>query len=521
MFTIVNERERAAVARLLEFLSDRQPWYRSLWGIGVVLAMEELYEACVAMQQGHLSDGALKRMASSLQKRVGVHPAFTEDEKTFLRQQVQQVPRAEGAAHFGIRDLSARVSADYLARWGRVVHAGNFEVEHFARSVAAYLLDEGFAGQYLHDFIKARVNVEPPITLPQLCDAIQAEMVASSWREFEVLLAFASMPTLPNGIPSNWLQGPAVIAWLKEQNFETAGVRAPVAMVLRVSARDVVGAARAARNESDRYAARALIATGEPLNRVPFLWVKGATSAMPIKNDSRGVGVKELFREDRVFSRDASHSVDAALELLAHLEGSSPPAAIAGGWAAIEGLLADPSDRASAADNLATLVACSFPRAELTVLSYRAQREHPEICAELEEEHTNRERSRIMGELILERRLPEMTRITDQAAVARLSKLFANPKRELQIIRDAIGESFHRLYRQRNLILHGGRLDSVALSASLRTAAKLAGAGMDRITHGHYVQDLRPLELVAKANLALAVMSREDPLACVEMLELG
>jgi len=126
-----------------------------------------------------------------------------------------------------------------------------------------------------------------------------------------------------------------------------------------------------------------------------------------------------------------------------------------------------------------------------------------------------------MGELILERRLPEMMRITDQAAVARLSKLFANPKRELQIIRDAIGESFHRLYRQRNLILHGGRLDSVALSASLRTAAKLAGAGMDRITHGHYVQDLRPLELVAKANLALAIMSREDPLACVEMLELG
>ncbi len=71
-----------------------------------------------------------------------------------------------------------------------------------------------------------------------------------------------------------------------------------------------------------------------------------------------------------------------------------------------------------------------------------------------------------------------------------------------------------RLYRQRNLILHGARLDSVVLTASLRTVAKLAGAGMDRITHGHYVQKLKPLELVAKANLALTLVSRESPLNC-------
>lgn len=121
--------------------------------------------------------------------------------------------------------------------------------------------------------------------------------------------------------------------------------------------------------------------------------------------------------------------------------------------------------------------------------------------------------------MIVDRRMPEMRSVTDQAAVARLKKLLSNPGPELQTIRDAIGESMHRLYRQRNLILHGGRLDSVALTASLRTVAKLAGAGMDRITHGHYVQGLKPLELVAKANLALAMASRDDPLGCVDLLE--
>lgn len=521
MLTVVNSLEKTAVVRLLEFLSDRKPWYRCLWGIDVVLAMDELYEACAVVRQGHLSEAAIRRMASSIQKRVGVHPAFTESEKQFLRQQMQQVPRADSAAHFGIRELSVRVAADYLARWGRAVAAGKFTVERFARSVAAHLLDSGFAGQYLHDIIKARLAAPEPITLPELCDALQEEMSANPLREFDVLLAFATIPQLPNGVPSSWLQGAAVTAWLREQGFDTAGVRSPVAMVVKVQARDDIGAAQAARDEADRYAARALIATGEPLNRIPMLWVKGSAAPVFMKRDSRGVGVKELFREDRVFSADASQSVDAALELLAHLEGSSPPAAVAGGWGAIEGLLADPSDRATAADNLATLVTCSFPRAELTALSYRAQYRHPDQCAELESSQTNRERSRIVAKMIIDGRMPEMPGVSDQAAVARLKKLFANPGHELQTIREAIGESFHRLYRQRNLILHGARLDSVALTASLRTVAKLVGAGMDRITHGHYVQNLRPLELVAKANLALALVSRESPLACVDLLEVN
>ncbi|TXH00041.1 MAG: integrase [Nevskiaceae bacterium] len=519
MLTIVNSRDGLAAWRLLEFLSDRTSWQRSLWGVGVVLAMEELFEACVASKQGHLSEGAIKRMASSLQRRVGVHPAFTDAEKQFLRQQVQQIPRADGPAHFGVRELSQRVATDYLARWGRAVAANNVAVEHFSRSVAAHLLDAGFSERYLYEFIRSKIEAPVAITLPELCDALQAELAASPRREFEVLLAFAEKPDMPNGVPSSWLRGRAITAWLSENGFSTTDVRASVAIVLKVRARDHDGAATAARGEADRYAARSLIATGKPLRPLQTLWVKGAAEPAPMKLASRGVGVRELYREDRVFWTDASQSVDAALELLAHLDGSSPPAAIAGGWGAIEGLLADPNDRSSAADNLATLVTCSFPRAELTALSYRVERQHPEASQDLAGLTGNRDRARAVGLMIVEGRMPAMRGEVDQAAIARLKKLLGNPGPELQTIRDAIGESFHRLYRQRNLILHGARLDSVALSASLRTVAKLAGAGMDRITHGCYVQRLQPMELVARANLSLALASREEPLCCVDLLE--
>ncbi|WP_067278671.1 hypothetical protein [Mitsuaria sp. 7] len=285
MLTSVNPLERVAVGRLLEFLSDRMPWHRSLWGIGIVLAMDELFEACEALRQGHLSEASIKRIASSLQRRVGVHPAFSESEKVFLREQVRQVPRADGAAHFGIRELSSRASKDYLLRWSRTIASGSgrFTVEHFARSVAAHLLDAGFAEQYLNDFIRARLGAESPITLAQLCEELAGEMAASPRRPFQVLLAFTSIPELRNGVPANWLRGPEVPAWLQAHDFDTADVRAPVAMVLDVMARDVVGAAKAARDTVDRYAARALIATGKTLNRFPLLWVAGSPTPAPMR----------------------------------------------------------------------------------------------------------------------------------------------------------------------------------------------------------------------------------------------
>ncbi|MCB4362046.1 hypothetical protein [Quatrionicoccus australiensis] len=46
-----------------------------------------------------------------------------------------------------------------------------------------------------------------------------------------------------------------------------------------------------------------------------------------------------------------------------------------------------------------------------------------------------------------------------------------------------------------------GKTSSMALSGNLRTVSKLVGAGMDRIADGLYVNLLKPMELVARANI--------------------
>ncbi len=406
-----------------------------------------------------------------------------------------------------------------MQRWARVVTTPNFTVERFGRSIASHMLDAGFSSEHLHGLIRRHNTSAHGVMLADICEDLHAELTRSPPRSFEVLLAFRRKPTLAHGIPGDWLQGRAVTGWLTAHGFDTSDVRASVGILLSVEARDGTGAAQAAREISDRFAARARIALGKPLERLPWLWVAGDPQRVRHASESRGVRVKELDREGRIFSVTPSDSLDAAIELLAHLDESSPPAAIAGGWGAIEGLLADPGDRATAADNLAVLVACSFPRAELTALSYRAAEADAAVAAQLAGLASNRERSRATAQLILQNQFPTMQAWADKAAVARVRKLLQDPSSELTTIKEAIAEAFHRLYRQRNLILHGGRLNSVALKASLRTVARLAGAGIDRITHGRYVQAARPLELVARADLSIALINRQTAVSCVDLLE--
>jgi hypothetical protein len=520
MLQPVNPHDAVAFGRLKEFFSPTPPWNRSLWSIGLILGLRELHEASAVLQSGTLSEPSVRRICSSLQRKIGKDPALAHTERNHLRAQMSSVPKADGPAHHTIQQMTEILDGGYLRRWSSVVAKPEFTVELFARSVASHVLDAGFSAQHIHGILKGKVRAGEPVTLSDICEELHGEMARSPTRPFKVLLAFSRSPKLANGIPTDWLRGEAVTNWLTQRGFDTAEIRAQVALLLTVHARDAAGAALVAREAADRFAARTRIATGEVLARVPVVWVEGETLPFPLTGESRGVRVKELDREARIFSMSTSDdSVEAALELMAHLEDSSPPAAIAGGWGAIEGLLADPGDRATAADNLAALVACSFPRQELTSLAFRASREHDTISTALAGQSTNRQRSLVIAELIRDGKMPQLRATADRAAVARVGKVLSDPSAELQTIKESIAETFHRLYRQRNLILHGGRLNSVTLKASLRTVSKLAGAGMDRITHGHYVQSMRPLELVARANLSIALIKKETAMACVDLLE--
>jgi hypothetical protein len=224
---------------------------------------------------------------------------------------------------------------------------------------------------------------------------------------------------------------------------------------------------------------------------------------------------------------DRGRQLDDALELAAPINHGAAAPAVAGAWTALEVLLFQPSDdtdrsdgRAIAADRMASLVAAAWPRSEMTTLSYQHKPDTPDrLSAELAGAATNRDRSTLVSNALAAGRLLALKAPTDIAASERMRQLLQAPRRELKDVQRHLRVTMRRLYRQRNLLLHGGAVGAVALDAALRTAAPLIGAGLDRITHGVLVDGVDPLMLASKAQLQLTLVGGDDGRPVTHLLD--
>ncbi|HWZ32102.1 MAG TPA: hypothetical protein VNX18_12245 [Bryobacteraceae bacterium] len=519
MLRVVNAVDEITAARLVEFLDPSTPWNRSLWSLSTVLTLREILEAAEANRVGILSDESVKRLGQLAIRLVGKDPGVPEGEKQVFSDALKSIPRYEGLAYHTIAQLSDALSVDYLRKWAATLNANPPpQPERSARSIAAHLLDSGFSGEFLHAWWTHQLYRDPmQLSLSEVCELAHQELAMRPVAEFEVLIAFKNAPKSASGFPKGWLNAKALSLWLRESRFDVGHVRACGGLIISIPARDSFAAAHLAADRIDHFIARSSMTTTDALQPWPALWVRGERTSFPFGPRPRGVRVKALYREDQIFT-ESDGNVDAAIDLLAHLENSSPSAAIAGGWAAMEALLAEPHDRAGAADSLASLVACSFPRAELTSLSYTAEPLCADLRTKLKACAENRDRALIIAHAISAGHTLNLRRHSDRAAHRRMTKLLQAPSKGLLDVQTHVADTFQRLYRQRNLILHGGKTNSVALRGSLRTAAKLVGAGMDRITHAWYVKGVRPLELAARARTAIRLVPDGNPGECVDLL---
>jgi hypothetical protein len=175
------------------------------------------------------------------------------------------------------------------------------------------------------------------------------------------------------------------------------------------------------------------------------------------------------------------------------------------------------SKRADPAERLADIVACSFPRAELTDLAY-AMEKSGQMAAELAALPENKDKATLVAQRILDGTCGIPREWSDKAAIARMQEVLTNPKETLFRIRDHVQDAFTRLYRQRNLVLHAGKTKAIALRSTLRGATPLVGAGLDRISHARFVGETIPIRLAGRARTALDTVSPENALDCVSLL---
>lgn len=430
--------------------------------------------------------------------------------------------RHSGLDYAALKQMGETIDNHYLGRWADALGGANPPgAERAARAIASHLLDSGFFPDFLHRWWTFKLRHEAGEKA--LSDIVrEADALAGKVEKtFRVLVTFPSaLQASARGLkpPSNWLTGEQTSGWLSKHQFESRDIKQQGGLLLEVVAREPEAAVQLALEKIELFAARVLVTLRKQVSPIPYAWVEGE-KRYALSRRVRGLKIGAMERENRVWLESEPDGViDPALELLGPLQLGSSSAAIAGGWAAIEALLSEPGNRGEVSDRLACIVACSFPRSELTELSYVIEKDGGALADQLERLTVNRDRCGIVAQAILDRSVPTLPNPSDNAAIERMRALLRDPHAQLNDIQAHLKDSLARWYRQRNLVLHAGLTNAVALAATLRTATPLIGAGVDRIAHFRYIGRVNPIELAARARLALATVSPLRPLECIDLL---
>lgn len=511
----VNDYNERFSACLLDYLGDRTPWHRRLWSVGVSLATREVLEALTAS----LSERAFADLCASVGASALGDPGVGDRvQQGCLQRILRGAIRSKGLQESVLRQILDDVDANYLKRWSEHVAsapgAPTRSFERAARAVASHMLDAGFSPSHLHRWFSYHIRHSPHHqTLADLLTEAHELLVGTPARTFPIMVALLSAPRLNGPAPREWRTASEVSEWVRSEGFDTRGLRAQGGMLFEIEARDAHSAVEQVVELVERISARVALGTASRMLPHDHVWVRGEKAPFPLRRSPRRVEIRALAREERLYDLDPgvdTRGVDAALELIEPLDAASPATAVAGAWAAIESLLLSPGetgDRGSTGDRLSAIIASSFPRAELTTLGYAHQKDGQDALAcALREQTSSLERATLVAKAIELGTPLVLRRQSDRVAEQRLRALSRNPKQVLDDIKRYVGTAIRRLYRQRNLVLHGGYTRAVCLRAALRTTAPLLGAGFDRIAHSAFVEALPPIELAGRATLRLELL---------------
>ena len=517
------------MVRLLDYFWRRTNWQRRLWNPGTVTVLQETLEAVDLLAIGHPA-ATVKELARLAQRRSGpdsgLGPSAVRSALTATLNELQESPRNPIARH-QLEHLLARITTEYLARWRQVLSSDPEALppEAASRTLASHLLGLGFSPDYLHRWATWLAKGRKPANIAEVFGEAE-EIARRQPRRWDVLVPFVALARHGQQMPPEWLDAAATTRWLS-RNSPTKKLRHDGGFLIKIVAYDRWAAVEEASDLVESLAARVTVGQPGSPRFVPHTEaiVAGSTKTFPLGRPRRQVDIHSLQRQNVLFSvvePALTGRLRSAIDLVAPLETGAPGAAIAGGWAALEALLARPgASFKDIAEDFALLVACSLPRAELTPLAYAyAAQNDDQLSEELSRAPSNLERCSLIGTAINQGASVRLRKPSDQAAVERVRGILAEPAAVLGRVTGYVNEALLRLYRQRNLILHAGKTDSVAISPTLRAVPPLVGAGLDRLVHDALVMGRsEPLRLVARARTALHQSAKEGGVKPWDLLE--
>ncbi|WP_419931415.1 hypothetical protein [Candidatus Poriferisodalis sp.] len=506
------EKVRLVADRIREFCNHKALWHRRLWNVGTVLCLREVVEYAESCIDGRSPNTeGLRYVIEAGRREVkrdpGVAHLAAQVERSFVELDKKSTKEVKPAPAQRLRELVRRAESEYCAAWSGTQRRP--AVEFMSRAVAAHLLDSGLSADHLHRWLRRRAAEFKSVA--ELLQAVEEMSVEMPERRFDVFVPSSAPFRKPQTSASHvtWLDSSRAAEWLQNQIPYQERRRHNGGFVVSVTTRDPWSAVAAARATVARAASRARVARmhGQDVKVEGWACVAGSRQEFGMRPLYRPLEIGSLDRQDAVYRFDGAIApeVDDALELASYMASPGSGAAITGGWSAVESLLLRPgeSGRYRAADRMASLVACSLPRAEMTTLAYRhIESTEDDLARELDGVSTNFAKVQIVEKHLRSGRRLVLEHHADVAAQERILAIIRDPAAQLGKLRRFVAESLRRLYNQRNIVAHSGSFRSAALEATTRTAFSLVGAGLDRVVHEQLSrgETATPLQLVARAE---------------------
>lgn len=501
--------------RILELTSTQAPWHRRLWRGGTMELAQEFLTDSVRPGAREI---AIADRRTHLMEAVRTDHGIDDFGKRIetLAKGISTDTDETSHAWIALRHHLGEMNDAYLTNWADALdtppsNRPRIDAEGAARRITAHILSSGMHKNSLHRWLRDVQSKSKAVTpgdfLRQADQRLKApEKVFTFCVPVDKLPPFEVKPETAPG----WMTASETADWKRRHAPEAKPARHQGSFLLETTARDVNAAADAARDVIAHLRTKFQLGSRNSIGIHPTMWSMQKRSGFPTLATNRMINLTAFDRLGRLQDLTIADYLANTLALVEPLQTAASHIAVMSGWSAIESLLVGPPDREDivAAGRFSLIIAASLMRAEFAWLAktYIAENNDAEAQS-LDDCESNIERAKLFQMLAFTRPGLTLTNVTDNLALQRVRPALQNPRREITNIAEILTREFTRLYRKRNMVVHGGQIRGANLHSISETLTPLIGAGIDRIVHAELQFGVPPIELSAIAEARVDYLS--------------
>jgi hypothetical protein len=493
--------------RFLELTSTQAPWQRRLWRGGTMeLAQEFLTDSVRPGAREIAIVDRRKHLIEALRTDHGITDFGRRIET--LAKDVSTETDETSHSWIALRHHLTEMNDAYLTNWADAFDSPSpnrpIDAEGAARRITAHILGSGMHKNSLHRWLRDVQSKSATVTPGNFLREADRRLKAPE-KVFTFCVPVDKRPPfeVSSKTAPGWMTATETADWKRRYAPEAKPARHQGSFLIEITARDVNAAADAARDVIAHLRTKFQLGSPNSIGIHPKMWSMQKRSDFPTVATNRMINLASFDRLGRLQDLTTADYLINTLALVEPLQTAAPHIAVMSGWSAIESLLVGPADRDDivAAQRFSLIIAASLMRAEFTWLAktYIAENDNADARA-LGECETNIERAKLFQMLAFNRPDLTLTNATDNLALQRVRPALQNPRQEVTNIAEILTREFTRLYRKRNMVVHGGQIRGANLHSISETLTPLIGAGIDRIVHAQLQFGVPPIELSAMAE---------------------